>query len=110
MADERGKAIELAVSQIEKQFGKGSIMRLGSKEAIVPISVISTGALIYVTIKSFQPFPSFPYNYAPLIDAIWFVIGLGILGVLWYRKKDDWIARAGEATVDADEIKETDPA
>src|SRR5436309_447131 len=29
MADERGKAIELAVSQIEKQFGKGSIMRLG---------------------------------------------------------------------------------
>ena len=62
------------------------------------------------TIKSFQPFPSFPYNYAPLIDAIWFVIGLGILGVLWYRKKDDWIARAGEATVDADEIKEIDPA
>lgn len=43
MADERGKAIELAVSQIEKQFGKGSIMRLGSKEAIVPISVIPTG-------------------------------------------------------------------
>jgi len=29
MADERGKAIELAVSQIEKQFGKGSIMRFG---------------------------------------------------------------------------------
>jgi len=43
MADERGKAIELAVSQIEKQFGKGSIMRLGSKEAIVPIAVIPTG-------------------------------------------------------------------
>ena len=41
MADERGKAIDLAVSQIEKQFGKGSIMRLGSKEAIVPIAVIS---------------------------------------------------------------------
>jgi len=45
MADERVKAIELAVSQIEKQFGKGSIMRLGSKEAIVPISVISTGSI-----------------------------------------------------------------
>ena len=45
MADERSKAIELAVSQIEKQFGKGSIMRLGSKEAIVPISVISTGSI-----------------------------------------------------------------
>jgi recombination protein RecA len=47
MADERGKAIDLAVSQIEKQFGKGSIMRLGSKEAIVPISVISTGAISF---------------------------------------------------------------
>ncbi len=45
--DERGKAIELAFSQIEKQFGKGSIMRLGSKEAIVPISVISTGAISF---------------------------------------------------------------
>ncbi|HSB75374.1 MAG TPA: ATPase domain-containing protein, partial [Terriglobales bacterium] len=48
MADERTekvRAIELAVSQIEKQFGKGSIMRLGSKEAVVPISVISTGAI-----------------------------------------------------------------
>ncbi len=47
MADERSKAIELAFSQIEKQFGKGSIMRLGSKEAIVPIAVISTGAISF---------------------------------------------------------------
>ena len=47
MADERGKAIELALSQIEKQFGKGSIMRLGSKEAIVPISVIPTGCISF---------------------------------------------------------------
>src|ERR1700733_2323627 len=47
MADERGKAIELAVSQIEKQFGKGSIMRLGSKEAVVPIAVISTGSISF---------------------------------------------------------------
>src|SRR5207245_9740 len=47
MADERGKAIDLAVSQIEKQFGKGSIMRLGSKEAIVPISVIPTGSISF---------------------------------------------------------------
>jgi len=47
MADERTKAIDLAFAQIEKQFGKGSIMRLGSKEAIVPISVISTGAISF---------------------------------------------------------------
>jgi recombination protein RecA len=45
--NERTKAIELAFAQIEKQFGKGSIMRLGSKEAIVPISVISTGAISF---------------------------------------------------------------
>jgi recombination protein RecA len=46
-ADERSKAIDLAFAQIEKQFGKGSIMRLGSKEAIVPIAVISTGAISF---------------------------------------------------------------
>jgi recombination protein RecA len=44
---ERTKAIDLAFAQIEKQFGKGSIMRLGSKEAIVPIAVISTGAISF---------------------------------------------------------------
>ena len=47
MADDRARAVELALSQIEKQFGKGSIMRLGSKEAIVPISVISTGSISF---------------------------------------------------------------
>ena len=49
MADdkERTRAIDLALAQIEKQFGKGSIMRLGSKEAIVPISVISTGSISF---------------------------------------------------------------
>jgi recombination protein RecA len=40
----KGKAIEIAVAQIEKQFGKGSIMKLGSKEKI-DIEVIPTGAL-----------------------------------------------------------------
>jgi recombination protein RecA len=42
---ERLKAIDLAVSQIERQFGKGSIMRLGQKGAIQPIDVISSGAI-----------------------------------------------------------------
>jgi recombination protein RecA len=42
---ERLKAIELAVGQIEKQFGKGSIMRLGQKDAIMPIPSIPTGAI-----------------------------------------------------------------
>jgi recombination protein RecA len=42
---ERARALETALSQIEKQFGKGSILRLGSKDAIVPVSVISTGSI-----------------------------------------------------------------
>ena len=41
---ERTKAIEIAVGQIEKQFGKGAIMRLGSTD-IVPQPSISTGAV-----------------------------------------------------------------
>ncbi|HEV2379897.1 MAG TPA: recombinase RecA [Terriglobia bacterium] len=44
---ERGKAIEIALTQIEKQFGKGSIMRLGTKDALVPVDVIPTGALSF---------------------------------------------------------------
>jgi recombination protein RecA len=47
MADDRSRAIDLALAQIEKQFGKGSIMRLGNKEAIVPIAVISTGSISF---------------------------------------------------------------
>jgi recombination protein RecA len=57
MADERGKAIDLAFAQIEKQFGKGSIMRLGSKEAIVPIAVIPTGAISFDAALGVGGFP-----------------------------------------------------
>src|SRR5437899_5918458 len=42
---EKMKAVDWAVSQIEKQFGKGSIMRLGQKGAIQPIDAIPTGAI-----------------------------------------------------------------
>ena len=42
---ERSKAIEMAVGQIEKQFGKGSIMRLGQRDAGYTIPAISTGAV-----------------------------------------------------------------
>src|SRR3954451_14647816 len=42
---ERSRALDLALGQIEKQFGKGSILRLGSKDSIVPVTVISTGSI-----------------------------------------------------------------
>jgi len=44
-SDNRGKALELAFTQIEKQFGKGSIMKLGKADALKGISVISTGSI-----------------------------------------------------------------
>jgi recombination protein RecA len=44
-SEEKARAIDLAVQQIEKQFGQGSIMRLGVNHAIVPVEVIPTGSL-----------------------------------------------------------------
>ncbi len=60
MADEKAeksRAIDLTLSQIEKQFGKGSIMKLGSKGAVVPISVISTGAISFDAALGVGGFP-----------------------------------------------------
>lgn len=44
IAGDKGKAIESAMGQIERQFGKGAIMRLGSKE-VIAVPTISTGSL-----------------------------------------------------------------
>ena len=54
---ERARALELTLGQIEKQFGKGSILRLGSKEAIVPVSVISTGSIAIDSALGIGGFP-----------------------------------------------------
>jgi recombination protein RecA len=45
MADDKAKLIEAAILQIEKDYGKGSIMRLGNRDVLVPVSVIPTGCL-----------------------------------------------------------------
>lgn len=42
---DRSKAVDLAITQIERQFGKGSIMKLGARESVTDISSISTGSL-----------------------------------------------------------------
>ena len=42
---ERMKAVDLAITQIERQFGKGSIMRLGGGESVADVPAISTGSL-----------------------------------------------------------------
>ena len=43
--DGKEKAIALAIAQIERQFGKGAIMRLGAQPAALDIAVIPTGAM-----------------------------------------------------------------
>jgi len=45
MTTEKGKALDLAIGQIEKRFGKGSIMKLGESAAMVPVGVIPSGSL-----------------------------------------------------------------
>src|SRR5438046_9280967 len=45
MSDERAKLLEAAISQIEKSYGKGSIMRLGNTDVLVPVNVIPSGCL-----------------------------------------------------------------
>src|SRR6516225_11812342 len=45
MNDEKTRNLDLAISQIEKQYGKGSIMRLGNRDVLVPVSVIPTGSI-----------------------------------------------------------------
>jgi len=43
----RNKAIEAAVHQIEKQFGKGAVMKLGQKEAAIKVPAIPTGSIAF---------------------------------------------------------------
>jgi recombination protein RecA len=45
MNDEKTKNLDLAIAQIEKSYGKGSIMRLGDRNVLVPVSVIPTGSI-----------------------------------------------------------------
>ncbi len=45
-SDTKGRALEAALAQIERQFGKGAIMRLGDEEAHQPVPAISTGSMI----------------------------------------------------------------
>ncbi|PYN02291.1 MAG: recombinase RecA [Candidatus Rokuibacteriota bacterium] len=44
--NERRQALELAISQIERQFGKGSVMRLGANGPLEEIAVVPTGAIL----------------------------------------------------------------
>ena len=45
MTEEKDRLLAAAISQIEKDHGKGAIMRLGSRDVLVPVSVIPSGCL-----------------------------------------------------------------
>ncbi|MCL4512468.1 MAG: DNA recombination/repair protein RecA, partial [Candidatus Eremiobacteraeota bacterium] len=45
MGNEKDKALEVAIHQIERQFGKGAIMRLGENSARLQVEVIPTGSI-----------------------------------------------------------------
>jgi recombination protein RecA len=60
MADDRSsknKAIDIALTQIEKQFGKGSIMRLGDRTDAVGVGTISTGSISFDAALGVGGFP-----------------------------------------------------
>lgn len=62
----------------------------------------ATGALAYLLVKSFQPFPAAPYAWAPWIVLGWILLGVVILVVQRARGKEGWAQRAGEAVADVD--------
>jgi len=70
--------------------------------------VVSTAVLIYAVLVSFQPVctttcPASPYNWAPVVDGGWLVLGLLVL--VWYRSqgREDWIRNAGQALGEGEE-------
>src|SRR5262249_57732097 len=65
---DREKALEAAISQIERGFGKGSIMRLGQNDKAVEVEAISTGSLgldIALGIGGGAPGPALPNSCSP---------------------------------------------
>jgi recombination protein RecA len=55
--ESRGKAIEAALSQIEKQFGKGAVMKMGQKEAAQKVPAIPTGSIAFDLALGIGGFP-----------------------------------------------------
>jgi amino acid transporter len=79
------------------------------KHAVFP--VISTAVLVYAVAISFQPLctttcPASPYNWAPVVDGVWLLLGIGVLVFYWSRGRDDWLRNAGLALGEAEEEKE----
>ena len=62
MDDNKKKALGAALGQIEKQFGKGAVMRLGDSAASRDIDAVSTGSIGLATVGCFSSFCIFVYS------------------------------------------------
>ena len=86
---ERQKAVEIAFGQIEKQFGKGAIMRLGQKGAIQPIDSIPTGSISIDYALGVGGVPEVPGDGGVL--GVWAEVGAAVgwsgRGVRWHHSE-----------------------
>src|SRR6266511_3880129 len=64
--------------------------------------IVSSAVLLYAIAVSFQPFcstvcPASPFKWAPLVDGVWLLLGVGVLAYYRARGREDWVRRAGAA-------------
>lgn len=69
----------------------------------VVFPLISSAALIYAVYKSFSPAPASPYNWSPVVDGVWLVIGIVILLVMRSSGREGWLKTAGASLADVEE-------
>jgi len=62
--------------------------------------------LLYSLYKSFSPFPAHPYNWSPVIVAVWLIVGIGILAALKLRGNEGWLAKASAIVEERPETTE----
>ena len=79
------------------------------KHVVFP--VVSTGVLIWAVLISFKPLctvscPASPYNWAPVVDGVWLMLGIPVLVYYRSRGREDWVRNAGLALGEAEEEKE----
>jgi amino acid transporter len=65
--------------------------------------LVSSAALIYALVYSFIPFPAAPYEYAPLIDGLWLLVGIIVLFLMRIRGSEQWLVTAGAALGDSED-------
>jgi amino acid transporter len=79
--------------------------------AVFPL--VASVAVLWVGYKSVYPLPPPPSTYAPIVMAVWFVIGIGLLVALKLRGREEWLIEAGRAVEEVPErssAEEADPS